>query len=430
MGKIFDSFAILDQHHERSQISLALGNPSLFGVASSQDRQKARDAIEAALGVKIFTMFSFYDDKLAEKEIEDALSGGVDLFPGHYSGTTLDVRNLGLTGNLVVADIHKSTITTILMGGNDFTGLIATDCPNLATITGMDGDSGNNHNMHDITINGSGLTTFAPFANAASPIINLDMRDNLSLTELHINDGGNADLLETVDVTGCTSLSQLTIGSEATHLQSIDGLADLSALTIFDLIVNHTFQDVGLTTPLAALDLSALTSVTRISLEGPFAFTSVALPQTATLLTLIVVNTNLAGTLDLRNMTGMTHLTAHGNADITAVKMQGLSHLVAVTEEDPITVLDLSASTASLAALVITSTSIAAFEISPFTLLQIFSAGALGWSAAQVNHVLQVLDGAGLHNGTAYLLGNTAPSGAGITAKNNLTGKGWTVQTD
>lgn len=53
--------------------------------------------------------------------------------------------------------------------------------------------------------------------------------------------------------------------------------------------------------------------------------------------------------------------------------------------------------------------------------------------ASQVNAVLIALDAGGVSNGTIQISGQTPaapPSGAGITAKNNLISKGWTVLTD
>lgn len=47
-----------------------------------------------------------------------------------------------------------------------------------------------------------------------------------------------------------------------------------------------------------------------------------------------------------------------------------------------------------------------------------------------VNQILIDLDTAGASNGTCNVSGNTAPTGAGATAKTNLQGKNWTVTTD
>jgi hypothetical protein len=48
-----------------------------------------------------------------------------------------------------------------------------------------------------------------------------------------------------------------------------------------------------------------------------------------------------------------------------------------------------------------------------------------------VNNILIQLDNNGLLNGTVNLAGtNAAPTGAGLTAKTNLQGKGWSVTTN
>jgi len=54
-------------------------------------------------------------------------------------------------------------------------------------------------------------------------------------------------------------------------------------------------------------------------------------------------------------------------------------------------------------------------------------------SVIQVNEILQALDDYGIAGGTIIIQNQTplaAPTGTGITAKNNLLTKGWTVQTD
>jgi len=53
-------------------------------------------------------------------------------------------------------------------------------------------------------------------------------------------------------------------------------------------------------------------------------------------------------------------------------------------------------------------------------------------SESAVNNILIQLDNNGLTNGGVGLSygGNAAPTGAGITAKNNLISKSWTVQTN
>jgi hypothetical protein len=54
-------------------------------------------------------------------------------------------------------------------------------------------------------------------------------------------------------------------------------------------------------------------------------------------------------------------------------------------------------------------------------------------TSSQVNDILVLLDGYGLLAGTFDSSGQTPsapPTGSGITAKNNLISKGWTVTTD
>ena len=58
-----------------------------------------------------------------------------------------------------------------------------------------------------------------------------------------------------------------------------------------------------------------------------------------------------------------------------------------------------------------------------------FDAGGCALSLTSVNAILVALDACGASNGTCDLSGGTssAPSGAGLTSKTNLEGKGWTV---
>jgi hypothetical protein len=47
-----------------------------------------------------------------------------------------------------------------------------------------------------------------------------------------------------------------------------------------------------------------------------------------------------------------------------------------------------------------------------------------------VDTILCDVDGYGTNNGTLNISNNAAPSAAGITCKNNLLSRGWTVTTD
>jgi hypothetical protein len=49
---------------------------------------------------------------------------------------------------------------------------------------------------------------------------------------------------------------------------------------------------------------------------------------------------------------------------------------------------------------------------------------------AMVDTVLCDVDGYGTNNGILNISGNAVPSATGITCKNNLLGRGWTVTTD
>jgi hypothetical protein len=66
-------------------------------------------------------------------------------------------------------------------------------------------------------------------------------------------------------------------------------------------------------------------------------------------------------------------------------------------------------------------------------LIELFGAGSNNLSVSTVNSILTALDSSGVTNGLLQLDNQTpaaAPTGGGITAKNNLTANGWTVSTD
>lgn len=69
------------------------------------------------------------------------------------------------------------------------------------------------------------------------------------------------------------------------------------------------------------------------------------------------------------------------------------------------------------------------FDYDYFTI----NVSSMGWDATQVNQALQIIDNnssSGYISRELTINNNTAPTGAGITAKNSLTNKGWTVLTD
>jgi hypothetical protein len=84
---------------------------------------------------------------------------------------------------------------------------------------------------------------------------------------------------------------------------------------------------------------------------------------------------------------------------------------------------------AALQALLISSTPIATVPTVPAATVQI-NADDCGWNAAKVNSLLANLVANATDNGTATLAGtNAAPTGQGITDKNTLIARGWTVST-
>jgi len=76
---------------------------------------------------------------------------------------------------------------------------------------------------------------------------------------------------------------------------------------------------------------------------------------------------------------------------------------------------------------------ITSFDIGANDLMSYISLPNNSLSSESVNNILIILDNNGLSNGTLKLNGqapSASPSGAGLTAKNNLIAKGWIVITD
>jgi len=66
-------------------------------------------------------------------------------------------------------------------------------------------------------------------------------------------------------------------------------------------------------------------------------------------------------------------------------------------------------------------------DISTNTKISYLNAAYTDIDVNTVNHIGLALDSFGLSNGTVYVQGNPAPTGAGLAAYTNLTAKGWTV---
>jgi Leucine-rich repeat (LRR) protein len=69
-------------------------------------------------------------------------------------------------------------------------------------------------------------------------------------------------------------------------------------------------------------------------------------------------------------------------------------------------------------------------DVSTVPLLTYLACHTNSFNQAMVDTILCDMDGHGTSNGTLNISGNAVPSAAGITCKNNLIARGWTVTTD
>lgn len=91
-----------------------------------------------------------------------------------------------------------------------------------------------------------------------------------------------------------------------------------------------------------------------------------------------------------------------------------------------ITSIDISKNV-DLVNLLITGSNLASIDISNNPDLQFINLSADLFSVTNVNDILIQLDSNGISNGTLTLSGAPQPTGSGITARDNLIAKGWTI---
>lgn len=191
----------------------------------------------------------------------------------------------------------------------------------------------------------------------------------------------------------------------AAAITSIIGLQNLSNLQNFNADWNS----------LTTVNLSGLTNLTYVDISdneipggGDNSLTSVNLTGCTSLQELRLDDSNFSG--GIPNLTGLTSLT------LLDIDQSIISGDIDLSMLSSLTVLDLSGNT-------ITSVQLPESNLNDV----ILSDNSLTETA--VNNILQWLDGSGVQNGYVDLAGgtNAIPTGNGVTAKQNLTGKGWQV---
>jgi Leucine-rich repeat (LRR) protein len=152
-------------------------------------------------------------------------------------------------------------------------------------------------------------------------------------------------------------------------------------------------------------------------------------PKYCPSLTTLSCYSNSITTLDISALTSLTYLRCDNNS-ITTLDISALTSLAYLRcNNNSITTLDVSALT-SLAYLTCYNNSITTLDVSALTSLIDLRCNNNSMNSTMVDTVLCDVDAHGTSNGALNISGNAAPGANGITAKNNLIARGWTVTTD
>jgi Leucine-rich repeat (LRR) protein len=138
---------------------------------------------------------------------------------------------------------------------------------------------------------------------------------------------------------------------------------------------------------------------------------------------------NSISVLDVSALTNLIILRCYTNS-ISVLDVSALTNLTGLyCTNNSISVLDVSALT-NLINLHCYNNSISVLDVSALTNLINLYCTNNSMNQAMVDTILCDVDGYGTNNGTLNISNNAAPSAAGITCKNNLVDRGWTVTTD
>lgn len=337
------------------------------------------------------------------------LDGDFDLSPLNASlsqfiaknGVNMAAFESGPASNLANLDLQSNPalVSVDMTGCTGPVDINVSSSVNLTTIT-LTGCTGLNSIVADgctalTGVNVSGCTGMTYFQADSAGLTSLNFNGLAALTSIEVN---GCPSLATISVTGCSGL--LTIyayGIPATAL-SLTGCTAIAGLFLLG---------AGFT----SLDCTGKTALNNIEANGCAALASLTLTGCTALASLNVSATALSAL----NCTGLTALgIVDGSlcASLASVNLTGCSALASSDFNN----------CPSLAT--VTNTGLA--------LLLNVNFSSCGVLVASVNSLLQALDANGLLSGTIDIAGGTsaAPTGAGITAAANLTGKSWNVVTN
>lgn len=321
----------------------------------------------------------------------------------------------------------------------------------------------NNSNLSSVNI--SDLTNIEIVNISNNPLLtSLDLSNKINLKRVSVVNNA----LTSVNITGNTALTEFYAYTNSS-LTSVTGLTTCTALNVFQVWncnLNGALVNFSLCPYLITIQVSGNPSLGTINVTSNTllrelfcqddGISSINLTNN-TLLTVLAVNGNSLTTLDLSNNTKLTKLLIYANPSLSIPT--GLTTLTDLVEFNAYdcnftTALNLSTLT-KLETLYCGNTALPSINLSTCTKLKTLSVTnspsitALnlpstlnnlkrvevfnnGLTATEINNLLVKLDTNGLSGGYFKSSGgtNAAPTGAGITAKNNLIAKGWSVTTN
>ena len=241
-------------------------------------------------------------------------------------------------------------------------------------------------------------------------LFTIDVSANIALINFQCNNNN----LSSLDVSTNTALTSLAC--QHNNLPTLD-VSTNTALT--SLVCN----DNSLTT----LNVSANTSLTQL-LVYRNGITSIDISSN-TSLTNFICNENSLSTINVSSNTALSNFQCR-DCNLTSLNLLSNTNLFRLEcADNPLTTLNISANT-SLTIIDCHNCNLSSFDVSSNTLVTSLWAPDNSLIQSEVNQILIDLDSHGLSSGLCNLLNNSAPTGAGLTAKSNLQGKGWTVLTD
>ena len=178
---------------------------------------------------------------------------------------------------------------------------------------------------------------------------------------------------------------------------------------------------------ISVLDVSALTSLATLYCH--YNSISVLDVSALTSLTALYCYNNSISVLDVSALTSLAGLYCYYNS-ISVLDVSALTSLTALyCYNNSISVLDVSALT-SLTALHCGDNSISVLDVSALTSLTYLRCTGNSMDQAMVDTILCDVEAYGTSNGVLNISDNAVPGAAGITCKDNLIARGWTVTTD